>query len=60
MAEMMEIKTKSIDLEDKKVRGILIQCLENVKNGSLTIIKQDGHVIQINTSEKYFLYQLQE
>lgn len=48
-------KTKSVDPEDKSMREILQRCLKGVKNGSLTIVKQDGHVIQVNKNEKYLL-----
>lgn len=48
-------KPKSMDPEDKNIREILQRCLKGVKNGSLTIVKQDGHVIQVNKNEKYLL-----
>ena len=34
---------------------LILNALGKIENGSLTIIKQDDNIIQVNSSEKYLL-----
>ena len=39
--------------DEESLEEILARYLVSIKNGSLTVIKQDGHAIQLNINEKY-------
>lgn len=51
----MIVKKKSSNKNDVKLESIILKLAEGIENGSLTIIKQDSIVIQINTCEKIIL-----
>jgi hypothetical protein len=43
-------ETKQLDLA-----YLILKALGKIENGSLTIIKQDDNIIQVNSNEKYLL-----
>ncbi len=52
---MTNSKNKSNNKKDIQLEAIILKLAEGIQNGSLTIIKQDRVVIQINTYEKFIL-----
>jgi hypothetical protein len=46
---------KSSNKKDIHLESIILKLAEGIQNGTLTVIKQDSVVIQINKSEKIIL-----
>lgn len=55
MTGMIFSRQETASTEEMYLEQLLAQYLKSMQNGSLTVIKQDGHVIQLNISEKYCL-----
>ncbi len=52
---MAYLNRKSNNKKDIQLETIILKLAEGIQNGTLTVIKQDSVVIQINTSEKIIL-----
>lgn len=52
---MVQFNKKSNNKKDIHLESIILKLAEGIQNGTLTVIKQDSVVIQINTSEKIIL-----
>lgn len=52
---MTRFNRKSNNKNDIQLESIILKLAEGIQNGTLTVIKQDSVVIQINTSEKIIL-----
>ena len=52
---MTHFNRKSNSKNDIQLESIILKLAEGIQNGTLTVIKQDSVVIQINTSEKIML-----
>ncbi|WP_148137410.1 DUF2292 domain-containing protein [Candidatus Formimonas warabiya] len=39
----------------KELEQVILEIIQNVKNGLVTVVKQDYRVVQINTSERFDL-----
>lgn len=52
---MTYFNRKSSNKKDIQLESIILRLAEGIQNGTLTVIKQDSVVIQINTSEKIIL-----
>jgi hypothetical protein len=52
---MTHFNKKSNNKNDIQLESIILKLAEGIQNGTLTVIKQDSVVIQINTSEKIIL-----
>lgn len=52
---MNRFNRKSKNKNDIHLESIILKLAEGIKNGTLTVIKQDSVVIQINKSEKIIL-----
>ncbi|HOJ79022.1 MAG TPA: DUF2292 domain-containing protein [Bacillota bacterium] len=48
----MPIANKKKQLNGNVFEQTILQALNNVKNGSITVVKQDNVVIQVNISEQ--------
>lgn len=52
---MAHFNRKSNNKKDIQLESIILKLAEGIQNGTLTVIKQDSVVIQINTFEKIIL-----
>ncbi len=52
---MANFHKKSNNKNDIQLESTILKLAEGIQNGTLTIIKQDSVVIQINTSEKFVM-----
>lgn len=52
---MTHFNRKPNNKKDIQLESIILRLAEGIQNGTLTVIKQDSVVIQINTSEKIIL-----
>ncbi|MDP4183273.1 MAG: DUF2292 domain-containing protein [Bacillota bacterium] len=52
---MTNFNKKSNNKNDIKLESIILKLAEEIQNGTMTIIKQDSVVIQINTFEKFVM-----
>lgn len=52
---MTNFNRKSNNKKEIHLESIILKLVEGIQNGTLTVIKQDSVVIQINKSEKIFI-----
>ncbi|MDS1030780.1 DUF2292 domain-containing protein [Bacillota bacterium LX-D] len=52
---MNDPKKKSDIVVKTKLKNTLLEALYTIQNGSITVIKQDNTIIQINLNETIFL-----
>ena len=52
---MANFHKKPNNKNDIQLESTILKLAEGIQNGTLTIIKQDSVVIQINTSEKFVM-----